>query len=323
MDIKFHDKIVKLLPSKDLKDCVKAEKFTFTEQDLLKFINDYAPCFDEKLALFREAATVFCDKTAKAHAKKLIAFNEKAYADFMKPDENCVYEITIKCLPDDADEETLITKTFDDAIFMIKSWLKCFKDVGAKDNRLARYTIDKKTTSLPRYPRDIYKDKVGTVGNCVLGYKFKILNLDSYYLHANEINCKPLADCEECKTPCVGMHFPRFPHFLKKYDLVAFYGDNQGNAGTGYNAEINYGIFGLDMEECDNDTYFIFLDNEYIKDRNVDFTNDKGYYRVFDAHSHPSYAVLFKPDLPSVPKDVYEDYLYAVEGLKKIDEKGG
>ncbi len=313
MDKKFHDKIMRLLPSKDLFNCVKAEKFIFGEEDLLKFINDYAYDFNKKMQLFKEAESVFCDKVAKAHAKKLIAYNQSAYDAFMQADENCVYEIKIKCLPDDADEETLLTRTFDDAIEMIKSWLKCYNDIGAKDNRLSRYTIDKKTVTLPRYPRDIYHGKVGSLGRCVLGYKFNILDL-SMYTHYNEIHCKSSVDCEDCKTPCVGNIMPRFPHFLKKYDLVAFY-DNYLDNPT----KIYYGILGFDMEKCDNDSYFIFLDSEYIKSRKVDFTDEKGYYRVFEAHCHPSYAELFKPDINDVPKEIYDDYLYAVEGLKKFD----
>jgi len=313
MNKKFHDKIINLFPSKDLKECVKRENFVFGEEDLLKFIDDYAPDFDEKLKLFEEAATVFCGKQAKVHAKKLLKYNEKAYAAFMQPDENCVYEINIKCLPDDADEETLLTKTFGEAVEMIKSYLKCYKNVGAKDNKLSRYTIDKKTVTLPRYPRDIYRGKVGSLGRCVLGYRFKILDL-STYTHDNEMLCKAYLDCDDCKTPCIGHLMPNFPHFLKKYDLVAFYGDTLYNP-----TEINYGIFGLDMEKCDYDTYFIFLDNEYIKKRQVDYTDENGFYRVFDAHSHPSYAELFKPDISEVPKEVYDDYLYAVEGLKKLD----
>ncbi len=314
MNKKFHDKIIRLFPSKDLINCVKAEKYVFGEEDLLKFIDDYAPDFNKKIELFKEAATVFCDKQAKTHAKKLIAYNERAFAEFMRADENCVYEIKIKCLPDDADEETLLTKTFEDATEMIKNYLKCYKDVGARDNKSSRYTISKKTVTLPRYPRDIYNGKVGSLGRCILGYRFKILDLYTY-THDNEMHCKASLDCMDCKTPCLGNLMPRFPHFLKKYDLVAFYGDRLNNP-----AEITYGIFGLDMEKCDDDTYFIFLDNEYIKSRNVDFKDENGYYRVFDAHSHPSYAELFKPDIASVPKEVYEDYLYAVEGLKKFDK---
>ncbi len=313
MDRKFHNKIISLLPSKDLINCIKTEKFIFGEEELLQFINDYAPDFNQKLELLKEAAIVFCNKEARVHAKKLIAYHENAYAKFMRADENCVYEIKIKCLPDDADEETLLIKTFQDAIEMIKSWLKCYKDVGARDNKLSRYTIVKKTITMPRYPRDIYRGKVGELGECVLGYRFRILNL-SMYMQGNEMHCKG-GDCDDCKRPCIDHFMPRFPHFLKKYDLVAYYSDKLNHPN-----KIIYGIFVLDMEECDNDTYFLHLETEYIKKRKIDFRDEDGFYRVFDAHSHPSYAELFKPDITNVPKEIYEDYLYAVEELKKIDD---
>lgn len=310
---KFHDKIINLLPSKDLINKVKAEKFLFSEEELLKFINDYAPDFNKKLELFKEAISIFCNKKAKYHAKKLISFNENAYDAFMRADVACVYEIRIKCLPDDADEETLLTKTFDGAINMIKSWLKCYKDVGAKDNKFSRYTIHKKTITQPNYPRDIYNGKVGTLGECVLGYRFNILDL-SMYTHNSEMLCKASTDCNDCKTPCVSLLMPSFPHFLNKYDLVAYCRDRLHNP-----TKIEYGILGTDMEKCNNDSFFIYLDNEYIKKRKVDFTDENGYCRVFDDHCHPSYAELFKPDISDVPKEIYDDYLYAVEGLKKLD----
>lgn len=314
MDRKFHDKIISLFSSKDLINCIKTEKFVFGEEELLKFINDYAPDFNKKLELFKEATTVFRNKKAIAHAKKLIVYNENAYAEFMRTDENCVYEIKIKCLPDAADEDTLLTKTFEGAVKMIKSWLKCYRDVGEIDNKLSRYTIIKKTITLPRYPHDIFNGKVGALGECVLGYRFHILDL-SMFRQNNEMQCKANAVCDDCKQPCIANITPSFPHFLKKYDLVAYYDDKLNNPN-----KIIYGIFGLDMEKCDKDSYFIFLDNEYIKLRKIDFTDENGFYRVFDAHSHPSYAELFKPDISDVPKEVYDDYLYAVEGLKRIDD---
>lgn len=314
MDKKFHKKVISLLPSKDLIKCVNEQRFIFGEEELLKFINDYAHSFDEKLALFEEAATVFTDKQAVRHAKKLIDFNRKNFDGFMREDADCVYEITIKCQPDDADEDTLITKSFPDTVEMIKSWLKCYYDVGAKDNKFARYTVVKKTTTLPKRPSDIYNNKVGTLGKCVLGHRFKILDLD-LYKPGNEINCKANADCDECKTPCVGFTSPHFPHFLKKYDLVAFQSNRLLNP-----REISYGILGSDMDEYDDNSYVIDIDNEYIKDRNIDYKNKDGWYYVYVAHCHPSYAKLFKPDPDSVPKQIYDDYVYAVEGLKRLDD---
>lgn len=313
MDKKFHDKIISLLPSKDLINCVKSEKFIFGEEELLKFINDYAPDFNKKLELFKEAANVFSNKEAKVHAKKLIAYNEKAYSEFMRADENCVYEVRIKCLPDDCDEEPLLTRSFDGAIEMIKSWLKCYKNVGAKDNKLSRYTIIKKTITQPRYPRDIFEGKVGSVGDCVLGYRFNILDL-SMYNHGDEMHCKASAECDDCKAPCVSAISPHFPHFIKEYDLVAYYSDRLYNP-----TKIEYGIFDADIEQCDNETHVVLLNNEYIKTRMIDFKDENGFYRVYDAHEHPSYAEIFRPDINDVPKEVYNDYLYAVEGLKKFE----
>lgn len=312
---KFHKRVVKLLPSKDLIKCVNEQGFIFKEEELLKFIDCYAPSFDEKLALFEEATRIFTEKQSIRHAKKLIAYNKKMYDYFISDDCDCVYEVKIKCMPDDADEETMIVKSFSDAVEMIKCWLKCYANVGAKDNKYARYTVKKKTTTLPARPYDIYCDKVGLQGACVLGHKFKILDLYVARMK-NEMNCKTL-DCEECKMPCIGMISPRFPHFLEKYDLVAFH-SNLLHAPH----NICYGIFVGDMDECDYDSYVVLLDNEYIINRRVSYKDENGWYPVFRYHSHDSYDTLFKPDLMDVPQNVLDDYAYAVEELRKIDNEG-
>ena len=72
------------------------------------------------------------------------------------------------------------------------------------------------------------------------------------------------------------------------------------------------------MEKCDNDSYVINLDNEYIKNRKVDYLDENGCYMVYVEYSHPSYADIFKPNLAG--GELYDDYLYAVEELKKIED---
>lgn len=72
---------------------------------------------------------------------KVGKISEKAYADFI-PGENFVYQIELKTAPDAADEDTYITTTFDDAVTLIKGYLKYYQ-IGMKERAHARYTISK------------------------------------------------------------------------------------------------------------------------------------------------------------------------------------
>lgn len=315
MNKSFYKKIINLIPSADLKNCVFQNNYQFTEKDLLKFILRCAPTFKKKLELFKEATLVLEDKMLRRLAQKRIDFENKQYDAFMQAGENIVYEIEIKTAPNAADEETYLTKSFDDAVAMIKLFIKCY-DIKAGELTEARYTIKKKTTNLPQSPRDIYNDKVGALGECVLDNKFRIIYLDMYH-SGNEVNCKNGVDCNECNR-CISSWFTtHYPHFLQHYDLIAYYDDPLYNP-----THLLYGIFDSDMEKYDFDTHVInILDNRYIQNRNADFIDENGYYRIYDAHSHPDYYEVFKPDLKDVPQKVLDDYNYALPVLKKIEEE--
>lgn len=314
MTKKLYNDIIATIPSPDLLAYIKRDGFRFGETKLLKIIDVCARTFDEKLDLFERASREFENKRDRAHAKKLVNHNKRQYDEFMRADDNCVYETDIKCEPDDK-EDTIITKTFDDAVQNIKMYIRHYADVGIKDGKYARYIIRKKTATVATRPSDIGRDKVGTLGECVLGQRFKILDL-SMYGFGDEKKCKStILYCEECENPCVFAIRVKYPHFLKKYDLVAYQADPTLNP-----RDISYGILGVSMDDCDDDSYVIKLDNKYIKNRNAAYRDEDGYYRIYDAHWHPYYCQIFKPDIGSLPDGVYDDYLYAVEELKKIDE---
>lgn len=317
----FHDKIVKLLPSQDLKTAVKAQGFTFKERDLLKLIDLYAPTFVDKLKLFGEAA-VFSEKGNIAHAKKLILFNERKYDKFMTPSADEVYEVDIKCDPLD-NEGTYIVRTFEDALATIRAFLKYYKDVGARDKEWSSYTVTKKTVGAPSRPKDIW-DKIGETGSCTLGKGLKIKSVDAKGLYT-EFPCAHY--CDRCKHECISTHEIEYPAFLEKYELVAFSTGEYRRTGNGAHSsytDIEYGINSFGMDKAGYNVgcaCVVELDNEYIKQRKADQKDENGYYRVYDSHCHPEFAEIFKPDPSELPKELYEDYLYAVEVLKKIDEE--
>ena len=215
-------KIVNLLPSHTLREYVKKHKYHFTQMDLLKFVEDYAPTYDEKIKLLNEIATTFSDKSVVNHANKLILYHQR----------------------------TLV------------------KSVAMPSNDHYLGTCD---------------------GFCVL-----------------------------CKKDCLDKHRPHFPKFLQQYDLVA-YKTNMTNETTDRRDEqIVYGIITTDMNICDDDTHVVLLENKYIHERNAFYQNYDGVYQVYNAHDHPSYAVLFKPDISQLDESILADYEYAVKVLKEL-----
>ncbi len=318
MNKAFYKKIINLIPSEDMKSYIKQNDFEFNEKDLLKIILDYSPTFDDKLRLFEEASTILYDKKLRTLAKKRLDFEKKQYNAFIQTDPNVVFQIIIKIKTDYAigDEDSYITKSFDDAIILIKKYLKYY-EIKPKELADARFIITKKTTNAPDKPSDFfYKyNKVGDLGKCVLDNKLRIIYLDMYNFGI-EVKCKSDIDCDECNRCIRGGFTTHFPHFLQKFDLIAYYDDLLYNP-----KHLIYGVFTLDMEDCDYDSYVIdFEESPYIKNRNGYFKDENGYYSIYDSHDHPSCFEIIKPDIKNVSNEILEDYNYTVSVLKKIEE---
>ena len=311
MDKKFYNKIINLLPSADLKKCIKEQKFTFGEKELLKFISEYSPTFYVMLSLIKEAEQKFCDKNARAHAKKLYDFKTRMQGEFMRAGDGFIYDIKFLFPNTDCaqDDDTYVAKNFDEALEYIKFYAKYYYK---KDERKGmRATVSKKSLNVPKRGSDFDKCRAGTVGKCVVDEKLNIiyLNMDSFGYEVPCKNNRPF--CNECRRCVTGID-PHYPPFLKKYDLVAYYDDLLYRPDN-----LKYGVFCADMEKYDDDSYVCLLeDNEYVQNRNGDFIDENGYYRIYDDHWHPSLAEIIKPALDTVPEKVYQDYLYAVECLK-------
>ena len=316
MDKKFYDKIINLLPSADLKKCIKEQNYTFGEKELLKFIAEYSPAYEVMLNLIKEAEQKFCDKKARAHAKKLYGFKARMYGEFMRAGGGFIYDIKFLFPHFDGgqDDDTYVAKNFDDALEYIRFYAKYYYKKGERKGM--RATVSKKSLTVPKRGSDFDKYRAGTVGKCVIDEKLNVIYLDMYDF-GHEVPCTRgiYCCCDDCRR-CIDVISPHYPHFIKKYDLVAYYDDLRYRPDS-----IKYGVFCADMEQYDDESYVCLLEsNEYVQNRNGDYIDENGYYRIYDDHWHPPLAEIIKPAPEDVPEKVYEDYLYAVECLKKLEE---
>lgn len=317
----FYNKVIAMLPSADLRAAVKNGNHVFSETDLLKFINDYAPSFDKKIELFDLAAKVFSDKDTKYHAKKLAEHCRKAYDYFATPSDDAVYVIQSRSSFDGGRYvETLVNKTLDDALVTLQTCARRDKR-DMSEGEFYKYEIKKHSTACVRKYNDT---NVGEICSCKWDPKLGIVSIDNWGMK-NEFG----VDCNTCKRKhvCLDSHEVKYPAFLQPYDLVAYKTDGfipieYNKYGTAIrHTDIAYGVLCCDMTRDDNNisSYVIALDSKYVKERRADEKTDDGDYKIYFDHDHPQYAALYKPNRDEVPDSIYADYLYAVDELKKID----
>ncbi len=317
----FYNKIIALLPSADLRAAVKNGNHVFSETDLLKFIDDYAPSFNKKIELFDLAAEVFSDKETKYHAKKLAEHCRKTYDYFATPSDDAVYVIQSRSSFDGGRcVETLVNKTLDDALVTLQTCARRDKR-DMSEGEFYKYEIKKHSTVCVRKYNDSY---VAELCSCKWDPKLGIVSIDNWGMK-NEFG----VDCNTCKRKhvCLQSHEVKYPAFLQPYDLVAYKTDGftpieYNKYGTAIrHTDIAYGVLCCDMTRDDNNisSYVVCLDSKCVKERRADEKTEDGYHMIYFDHDHPQYAELYKPNRDEVPNSIYADYLYAVDELKKID----
>lgn len=318
----FYNKIINLIPSGDLRAAVKTGKHVFSDSDLLEFINNYAPSFSRKIELFDLAAEIFTDKQASFHARKLAEHCRKTYDYLAAPSDDAVYVIEIRCSCDGGHcVETLVNKTLDDALATLQTCARRDKR-DLLDGEFYTYEIKKHSTACVKKNKDF--DNCGEICSCNWDPKLGITEIYAWRLK-NEFG----VDCNTCKRKhvCLDSHEVKYPPFLQPYDLVAyktcrFIPCAYNKYGTPIaHTDIAYGVLCCDMTRDDNDrlAYVVALDSKYVKERRGDETTEEGYHLIHFDHDHPPYAELYKPSVSELPDGVYDDYLYAVDELKKID----
>ena len=325
----FERKILKLLPSDSLKEAIKEYGHKFSDMDIIKIIHDYGRTFDEKLALFEEAKSIFTDKKVINYTGRVIAHYHKMLNEFSKSDENTAFKVEIQHSAT-AEADEYITKTFEDAKALYSGFVRYFyRNDGQTVEPTMLCTVTKFSTQAIKKPSDVYY-KVGEKGCAELNSRQKITEVTVYDIR-HEWSCKNYPDCcEECKKPCLERHVVYFPKFVKKYDLVSFIPqwkmshitDRNGDDFTIINdGEAQLGVLLEDMYLNDDnfDSTLILLDNYYVKSRTA-YQKADGFYRIYDTHDHEPFPLLEKIDPLTLPKEAQDDYAYLVEVLKNLEK---
>jgi len=321
----FEDKVVNLIFSKSLIKVIKETHFQPSDLDILKIIHDFSNTFEQKIQLYNQAKLVFTEKKSIKHAEKLIRFETRNYEEFIKYVDNIVFDTKIRTNPKNR-EESFLAKTYEGALSTILCYNKTYRSLGTKDNILSRYTISKRSVVDPVKPSDI--EKSDELGECILGYKLKAKSFSMYNIN-NEYSDRPLSERELNKHIPLYSHYVNFPSFLSKFDLVAYKPEWEeyhiNNSIESHTIRpVNYMIYGIYYYTHDFDEYsdaMIFMLNcSYVQNRTMDQKDEYGRYAFYMDHDNIDYGRIDKVELSEAPKEIMEDYLYAVQYVKKLEK---
>ncbi len=125
------EKIVRLIPSKTVKEKVTETKHNFSKSDLMLIVDRYAQSYDERMELMKILEGI-SDGTEKTVIQKRIQRYSENMEHFMSPEPNTVYELRIKLYPSDY-REKYFCSNLESAVKTVKAFLKeydCAEDLN-------------------------------------------------------------------------------------------------------------------------------------------------------------------------------------------------
>ncbi len=280
----LQNRIVSLIPSTSLKNQIRLTNHRLSDEDLLSTAYSYATDYDTRIELLQMLEQRF---TGELHdyTSRLFQVQRQMLEDFLKPEDNVVYELEIKDNPG-ANGQRYLCKSFDDVRRIIPLF---FKEYDCEENALSRYTIVKRR--IQSGDTDFYvDDELGKL-YLLAGMRVYSVRVWSFILQAE--GCSGCDQDLECNRPCVECHETEFPPFIQHGDAVKFkYND--------FSVEESYGIaFGSDNLSC-NHCYVIPLDSGVV--RHHDFA------RIHAAHEHIPAPLTERIEEEALPEEMRADY---------------
>ncbi len=286
------DKIIELLPSKDLKAKIKQTNHQFNENELLQIIYNYAPDFNTRIELLEEFSKIVSSDVS-ALAKVYIEYEQEAFEHFRERSEGFVYELCVKETPDSYEEKYLCS-SYEAALVCIDKYYEEYADVDAKETDETRYEIVKRKvfSNNDSFEEDAY-------WSCELGPNKTVLKI---YDYKSSSDCDLYNVCSECNQICIHRcDDVLYPCFACNYAIIKYY-DHKGKECFGVN---------ICLHECDgfaSEFYVIPLDSSEIKEHRFEDN--------FYAHEHIELplATLVTPDeLEETMRNNYFDFIDYLE----------
>ena len=292
------NEIIRLLPSDDLKEKIKATNYQFTESELLQIIYNYAPTFFEKLSMLEQFSAKASPDVA-ALAKVYIEYEQNKYNRFMSEDTGFIYELHIKETPDSPDE-CYICASYKAALECIDRFYEEYVSVDAKETEKTKYKITKRKIFFEenKFEEDAYAE-------CVLGANKVILEISDYKASSDCELDKLCSECNEiCPYRCDEL---KFPCFACDYAIIKYL-DHEEKEQFGVSICWDDTCNGLGEE-----FYIIPLDSPSIREHRFDDN--------FYEHQHIPLPLATLAELNDLDENMRENYLAFVEWLKAIRNK--
>lgn len=292
------NEIIRLLPSDDLKEKIKATNYQFTESELLQIIYNYAPTFYEKLSMLEQFSATASPDVA-ALAKVYIEHEQNKYNRFMSEDTGFIYELHIKETPDSHDE-CYICASYKAALVCIDRFYEEYASVDAKETEKTKYKITKRKIFFEenKFEEDAYAE-------CVLGANKVILEISDYNTSSD---CELDTLCSECNEICpYRCDELKFPCFACDYAIIKY---------LNHEEKEQFGVSICWDDTCNGlgeEFYIIPLDSPSIREHRFDDN--------FYEHQHIPLPLATLAELDDLDEDMRKNYLAFVEWLKVIRNK--
>jgi hypothetical protein len=293
------DTILNLLPSRALKSRIREVGYELTEKELLFILFEYAPTFDERLALLERFAETASPET-KETAELIMAWQRRIFDAFRILGEGEVYELHIKDTPDSYDE-TYLCGSYDAALNYIDLFYEKYATTEKGDS--TRYRIEKRRIYTGKPDQGFDEDYLA---ECVLDQHKRVLAVD------DDVDNSPYGigfcekqECDTCEKIC--WHHGRdvlFPCFTKNLDLVRF---------EDYKGAMRYGI-NFQWDDAPTDCLCVDpLDSRAVRYHSFENAGDD--------HDHPPLPLAEPASIDELDKNMRKDYLAFMKYLKKTKKK--
>ena len=269
-------------------DEVKKSKYTFSDTDLAYMAYHFTRNLDDRVDLLKQIYELTDDNNLKDMINKAINGIKEEYSNFIKPEENAIFEACIKETPSSW-EERYLCKTYEGALKRISLFFEFYRIAIQNDS--SWFYINKRIAKDCNTVEEFIEDEIGSMtllkGLVIQDVKYyptreeKDKNSDEYGFLNIEI---------------------KYPEILNNFDIVKY------NRGGEVNFAINIINFSI------NDLYLIPLDEDYYDEEDLEF--------IWDSHLHTELPLIEKISYDQLSEKLKINYDKIVNHIQKLVEKG-